>query len=314
MSLRLTPPRSLLVAAGLVVAPVVVACSVGGWLFGEVAVLGIALGVVAGVQSAIGAVGWPVRAAVLGLVAASGAAGLLCAGRPALAAGAVSAAALVQAPLNARAGGVAVFLPALVALCSSIGLAVDAAAFAGWLVVGGLLVTGIAHALRVSVLLPPVPPRMAVRHAVVTAVAAGAAMYTTLTLGVGHGYWMVMTLALVLRPVRGETSVAARDRTLGTLAGVLVGTAIVIVLPLWVSLVVAAGCALLTVAWALAGDVLRQTLFSTPVIVLLGSSGLAAQGVGIALDRVLLTTLGAATAVALAYWLHRVDRMQPAPA
>jgi Fusaric acid resistance protein-like len=303
----LIPARASVQGALAVVTPVVIACALAGWLAGPVAVVGIALGVVSGLVSAVASVGWGLRAVVAALVAGSGAAGLLSAGSPVLAAICVGAAALVQAPLNLRCAGIGVFLPALVAIAASVGLRVDVAVFALWLAAGVALIIGIAHLLGVQGPVVGVARSMALRHAAVTALATGAAMYLTNRLEVGHGYWLVMTLALVLRPVRAETGTQARDRTLGTIAGVVLGTAIVLFVPLWLSLVLVVAFLVVTVAWGITGDTLRSTLFSTPLVVILGSSGLASRSVEVALDRLILTVLGATVAIGLAYVLHRFD-------
>ncbi len=75
---------------------------------------------------------------------------------------------------------------------------------------------------------PPTPaePRIALRHAVATAVSCGVALGIALAFQIDHGYWLVVTLALVLRPVRHETVPTARARVTGPLVGVVISVAL----------------------------------------------------------------------------------------
>ncbi len=126
---------------------------------------------------------------------------------------------------------------------------------------------------------------MAWRHAAVFAVLAGPAVLVTRSLALGHGYWFVLTLAAVLQPASAACRMAARDRLVGTVTGVVLAIGLVLVLPPSIVLVVAAVCAVLTAGWGLSQDLERQTLFVTPVVVLLGSSGGLESGVELGLER-----------------------------
>ncbi|MFN8194429.1 MAG: FUSC family protein [Nocardioidaceae bacterium] len=306
MSLPGLPPGRALKAGAVVATPIVVACALGGWVGGLVAVLGITLGVAAGVQAAVADVPWSLRLPVVVVVPVVGALAAVASDSALLSALVVGVAAVAQWPVNERAAGIGVFWPALAALVASVGVE-GWWPLAGWLVVGAALVVGIAAVLGVRAPVTGVTRDVAGRHAVATAIAAGVATYLTLALGIGHGYWLVLTLVMVLRPVRGETARNALDRTLGTLVGVVLGVAAVLLLPLAVSLVFLLACFVLTVAWALAGNVRMQTVFTTPMVVLIGSAGLAGSTVGLALDRLLLVSAGAVVAVGLAVLLHRLD-------
>lgn len=103
-----------------------------------------------------------------------------------------------------------------------------------------------------------------VRHAVVFAVLAGPAVLATRSLELGHGYWLVLTLAAVLQPASATCRLTARDRLTGTVAGVVLATALVLVLPPSIVLVVATVCAVLTAGWGISQDLERQTLSSPP--------------------------------------------------
>jgi uncharacterized membrane protein YccC len=149
---------------------------------------------------------------------------------------------------------------------------------------------------------------LARRHAVALAATAVLALGVLMELDVTHGYWVVLALSLVLRPAADETRTLARDRVVGTVVGLVVGVAAVVLLPLPVLLVLAAGCVVLTAAWGMVGDNLRATTYAAPMLVLLGSSGLAGSGVALALERTVATVVGVALAVATAVALDRLDR------
>ncbi len=303
----LLPPARAMQAALLVVVPVSVACALGGWLSGPLAVAGIALGVTGAVQAAVSDAGLRWQVIVVAILALLGAAGVWLADRPLLLALVVLGAGIAEWPANRHSAGMAVMWPALPPLAASTGVQ-DAWGFALWLAVGGAVIVGLAAAaLATPRPVPGVPAAMAARHAVATGVAAGLASYGTSVLELSHGYWLVLTLALVLRPQRGESSNEAVDRVVGTLLGVVVGVGVVVLLPLVVSLILVVAFLVLTVGWALAGNRRRQSAFLTPVVLIVGSAGVAGTTVGLAWERLLFTAVGAAVAVALAWLLHRLD-------
>jgi hypothetical protein len=61
-------------------------------------------------------------------------------------------------------------------------------------------------------------------------------------------------------------------------------------------------------AYAMLGRYAQEVLFLTPFIVLLGTGGVAADTVGLALQRILATLLGTALAGGIALALARADR------
>ena len=116
---------------------------------------------------------------------------------------------------------------------------------------------------------------------------------------------------MVLRPVRGETTRLARDRTLGTRLGAVASVVIVLILPTSLSLVLAGMSGLLMVAWALANDDVRMTFFGTPAVILLSSSGVVGAIVAVAANRLVLTVIGAVVALTLAVLLARWEDAHP---
>ncbi|MFN8183994.1 MAG: FUSC family protein [Candidatus Nanopelagicales bacterium] len=130
----------------------------------------------------------------------------------------------------------------------------------------------IVHLLKAHPDPTPVPFDVAVRHAVVMAVACGAATAIGLHYDMPKGYWLVMTLAIVLRPYAIDSLTKNRQRVLGTVLGAIVA---VVLSPLprpW-QIVLAAVCMTLMFAYMAEKNYVLQVTFTTPMVVFLVSSG-----------------------------------------
>lgn len=95
----------------------------------------------------------------------------------------------------------------------------------------------------VSILLASLTPRSAAfRHAVRTAICLAIALWVGRLLALSHGYWIPMTVAIVLRADYGATFSYGLLRVAGTVAGLLLTTALLHFLPAdpWVRLAVMA--------------------------------------------------------------------------
>ncbi|GAA1509177.1 YhjD/YihY/BrkB family envelope integrity protein [Nocardioides humi] len=213
----------------------------------------------------------------------------------------------MQAPASLRSAGIAALLPVAAAIGVSVPLDGGGAALAGWTVAGGALVVAVGQVAGLGAPPQPVTSAVAWRHAVVAAVAVGGATLLTTEREVGHGYWLVLTLAVVLRPVRDETVAGARDRAAGTILGIAAAVAVVLLLPPAAAVALAVACVVVANAWALVGNLRRQALFTTPAVVLMSSSGVASAALGLAAERLVLTLLGALLAAAAAVVLARWD-------
>lgn len=303
---RLPPGRALQLAAVLV-APLLAVAAVAHALDGAIAALGVVLGFLGGLLPAVARTSTAAWCAAAAATAVAGAAGLAAGGSATGTAVVVAAAALAAAPLNRRAAGAGALLPVLAAVSASVGLEERPLSLGLWLLVGFGVVGLLARVLRAQVAVPGTPTAMAWRHAAATAVAAGGAAFLVLELEVSHGYWMVLAIASILRPVPGETSRLAQERVAGTFLGISVGVAGVLLLPTAATLVAALALLLLTVAWAVVQEQRLLAAASTAIVVLASSGGLAGDTVGVAVDRMLLTAAGAAVAVLAAWLLHRSD-------
>ena len=117
---------------------------------------------------------------------------------------------------------------------------------------------------------------------------------------VGKPYWIVLTAAIVLKPDLGSVFARGVQRTLGTLAGVLLGVAIVALVPpggwLLVPVAVFAFC---FPFGASRNYGLLATLITPLVLLLLDFN--ATAGTRLALDRLVDTGIGAAVVLVVGY-------------
>ncbi|HVS75366.1 MAG TPA: FUSC family protein [Steroidobacteraceae bacterium] len=163
------------------------------------------------------------------------------------------------------------------------------------------------HAVRpqspLSILIASLTPRSAAfRHAVRTAVCLAVASWAGRQLDLSHGYWIPMTVAIVLRADYGATFSYGLLRVAGTVTGILVTTALLHFLPPgpWVRLLVmAAFCA----GFRYFGTVhygVAVTALTGMVVLLLALAGEPAEPTMI--SRLIATVIGAAMAL-IAYRL-----------
>ena len=129
------------------------------------------------------------------------------------------------------------------------------------------------------------------RRAAVFAVAAGTIQLLMMRWGTPHGYWLVLLLASVLRPVGGETRSVTNSRIVSTVAGVVIAIGIVWLAPQPIAVLLAIPCAALMIGWAVMQDLGKQAMFGTSAIILIGSAGVADLDADLAVARLLLTAL-----------------------
>ena len=152
---------------------------------------------------------------------------------------------------------------------------------------------------RLSVLMASLTPRSAAfRHAVRTAVCLTLALWIGRLLGLSHGYWIPMTVAIVLRADYGATFSYGLLRVVGTVLGLLFTTALLHFLPpgVWIRLLV---MALLCIGFRYFGTVhygAAVTALTGLVVLLLALAGEPAAPT--MLSRLIATVLGSAMALA----------------
>ena len=159
----------------------------------------------------------------------------------------------------------------------------------------------------------PVAKRVAAIHALVMAVMCGATAWLYLNYQLPHGYWLVLTLAFILRPTVRETATMTRHRVVGTLLGGLVAV-LISPLPTLVLLGFVFACIVFMISYALMVDFMRSILFTTPVVLVLATLGTGADAIGLTLERLIWTFLGCAIGGSLALALARFDRKEFPPA
>jgi uncharacterized membrane protein YccC len=138
----------------------------------------------------------------------------------------------------------------------------------------------------------------AVRLALCMSVAEIARQY----LPIERPYWVLLTVAIVLKPDFGSVFTRAIQRGAGTLLGVLIGSALLAVLPrdAWVLVAIAAFAALLP--WARNANFGLFSVFQTPVIILLLDLALPG-GPGLVGARLTDTLIGCAIVLVFGYLL-----------
>lgn len=177
----------------------------------------------------------------------------------------------------------------------------------------GLIMAGVSayvaviiHVAKIHIPPAPVPLSAAVRHGVVMAAACGTATVVALRYDWPHSYWLVMTLAIVLRPYARDSLVRNRQRVLGTLAGAVLAV-ILSPLPRFWQILFAVICMALVLSYIMLADYLLQVAFTTPMVVFLVSSGTLTDTLNMDALRVLYTVSACAVGGALALLLARQD-------
>lgn len=138
----------------------------------------------------------------------------------------------------------------------------------------------------------------AVRLALCMTIAEIARQY----LPIERPYWVLLTVAIVLKPDFGSVFTRAVQRGAGTLLGVLIGSVLLAVLPrnAWVLVAMAAAAALMP--WGRAANFGLFSVFQTPVIILLLDIALPG-GPGLVGARLLDTLIGCAIVLVFGYLL-----------
>nr|WP_300144439.1 FUSC family protein [Propionicimonas sp.] len=305
---RLLPPSKALVVAVMLLAPLAVATTAMWMLAGVVVTLAFLMGVTAGIPAATASTAPAVKGAAGVLCVAAAVGGALAGAQPPIASAVLIAGlSIAQGPLTQRVAGIGIFAPVLAAVFSSVAFSSEPWLLGVGVAVGYVFVIVLALILKLPRTVSPVARTVAWRHALVFAALAGPASWLTRSLDLGHGYWLVLALAAVLRPAPDDSRIAARSRMTGTVTGVVLAIGIVMLLPGPVALAAAAACTLLATGWGVAQDVERQALFSTPVVLLLGSGGSLGDGVGLGIERLWLTAAAAVLAVVAAAVIDRFN-------
>jgi uncharacterized membrane protein YccC len=115
-------------------------------------------------------------------------------------------------------------------------------------------------------------------------------------------YWVLLTVAIVLKPDFGSVFTRAVQRGAGTLLGVLLGSALIAFLPRNAWLLVAMGVAAAILPWARGANFGLFSVFQTPMIILLLDLAVPG-GVGLVEARLVDTLIGCAIVLVVGYLL-----------
>jgi hypothetical protein len=296
--------RSSAVLIGVVLVPGVVASAVGGLN------ASVCVGLCSGAAMTFGTLMRARTAALVTLLLGAAAAlGALVAGNVWLSGLAVTVSILLTAPANAYSAGMLMMAPILTMVFAVTDRGWPWWQAGLWGTVGGLVGLGIALLMRFGQRPPePVPRGLAWRHAVVLGAAAGVAIVVAELLELPHGYWLAVTLIVVLRPVPGERRDYVRQRLAGTLAGAALALLVVWLVPAdWLT-VAAFACLVVLAAYAMSGNYFMQTLFLTPMLLIfLSVEDVEEATFALTVERVVYTVVGAGLAVLVAWGMERWD-------
>jgi uncharacterized membrane protein YccC len=128
----------------------------------------------------------------------------------------------------------------------------------------------------------------------------GAATVVSEVIPLARSYWVVLTVAIVLKPDFGSVFARGVQRGVGTVIGAFLGAAILAVLPVGPWLVVPAGLLAALLPYGRARNFGLLAIFLTPLVVLLIDL-LAPDGWRLAADRLIDTLIGCAIALIVGY-------------
>lgn len=308
--LKWTRPAPGTVKMALILIPAVLIPGIAATAIGG-ASASLVVGLSVGIAMTFGAVMRPKSALVvtllLGLAAALGA---LAAGNAWGVALAVVLIALLNGPANAYSAGMLTLAPilTLVLAVSDHGMTWWQACI--WAIIGGWVGVGLVMLLHFGGGAPkPLPQSLAWRHSIVLAIAAGLSILVVGLLGLDHGYWITVTLIIVLRPVPGDRRSILIQRLAGTLAGAVIALVVVLLVPANLLLLCAFVFLFALAAYAMSGNYFLQTMFLTPMLLLFLSSGEGQEAtLDLMVKRVGFTIAGIIIVAFLAWGLQQWDR------
>lgn len=145
--------------------------------------------------------------------------------------------------------------------------------------------------------------REVITSALALALAMGIAFSTRYVIEGNHWYWVPLTVSIVVKPDLGSVFARAILRAAGTVIGVVIGTALLVLLPKGPVLVIAIAALAGTMSWAKQVSYAVQTLVLTPLmLVLLDLISPSALTVDYAGQRLVDTLLGGAIAIVVGYF------------
>jgi hypothetical protein len=219
----------------------------------------------------------------------------------------VSLAALLAYPGNRASAGLLSMAPVL-AVLEGIGVvkvgwvaAFFAALFAG------IYVVLVVRLMRIRMTPRPVPRALAARHAILLALMCGATAWIVTVRDLPHGYWIIVTLAVVLRPSVSESTSMVRDRVVGTVIGSLIAVIVGDTLPEGAVWVVVAVFLWLDIGYMLVHRTVGAAIATTVLVIVMVAPSTDGGTLTTAADRLVWTLVGAALAVVAGLFLRGAD-------
>jgi len=144
--------------------------------------------------------------------------------------------------------------------------------------------------------------RLTRRFAVRLMVCVGVAAVVSEVLPLQRSYWVVLTVAIVLKPDFGSVFVRAVQRGLGTVTGAVLGAVIIVVVPYGPWLLIPFGLLAALLPYGRSRNYGLMSVFLTPLVVVLIDL-LAPGGWRLAEDRLVDTLIGCAIVLLIGYGL-----------
>jgi len=160
--------------------------------------------------------------------------------------------------------------------------------------------------LKARLLLGPEVVSAAIRLAICMLIA----MVAEFTAPGYRSYWIPLSVAVILKPDFGSVFVRAVQRSAGTLLGVLIATAIFMIMPKDFYLVFVIAVLSATIPWAALKGYALQCTFLTPLILILIDLIVAGPTVNYGVQRLTDTVLGAGIVLIFGYliWPKSIDK------
>lgn len=238
-------------------------------------------------------------------IAVVAALGTLTLGHHAAIAVVVALSALLAYPGDRASAGLLSMAPVLVVL-EGLGVVKVGwvAAFFASLLVGGYVVL-VIRLRRLRMTPQPVVVGLAARHAIALAVLTGGVAWLVTVRDLPHGYWIIVTLAVVMRPSMSESSTMARDRVVGTVIGSLIAVLVGVLLPQSVAWVVVALALWLDLGYRLVHRTVGAAIATTVLVIVLVAPASDGGTWTTAEERLVWTLVGAALAIVAGLFLRR---------
>jgi hypothetical protein len=214
---------------------------------------------------------------------------------------------VLVAPANAYRKALLAGVPTAVTVLVGLPLDLDPAATLVWMTLGGLWGVLLMSRLRVAKSDTGVPAVTAWLHAVVMAAAVALIVYVVTRYDVPHGYWVAMTMTIVLRPIGTETRALSAQRIAGTVLGVIVALLAAALLPGWALALTVVGLLIAVTGYAMLHKYGQQVTMLTPLVIIVASGGVGEAALTLAVERVAATLLGVLIAAGLAVGLRWLD-------